>query len=287
VYQSAWLRRYHFSEFFTALFNNQPMGFWNPAVLTGDARRRGIEVRPVHLERSQAECVVEENHIRLGFAYVKGFGEAAIERLLQARDQHPFGDLVDLARRTRLSRRLLEQLVLAGACDHWGTPRRQLVWRLGKLRYAEETLPLQDKVQVDLPALSEAEAGGLEAQAVGLSTGRHVMAQLRPSLSPDILDAARIEHAPAGRRVTVAGLLVVRQQPYTAKGFVFLTLEDEFGLLNIVLRPKIAARYRRLLRTSSLITVSGIVERQGAVVNVVAVHLRQMDTTGNGANRPS
>ena len=273
VYQSAWLRKYHQAEFFTAIFNNSPMGFWSPAVLTGDARRHGINVLPVDIIRSQARCTVEDGNIRLGFNYVKRFGEEAIERLTTARQRQPFRSLGDLCRRTKLPRRLVENLVTAGALDAWGQ-RRQLIWQLGTLAWAEDMLPIDFSAEpATLPELSEAEAQGLEIGVVGLSTGRHVMAQLRPKLPPHILTTRSIDEAVAGRRVVVAGLLVIRQQPQTAKGFVFLTLEDEFGLFNIVVRPKIATRYRKLLHTTRLLSVSGTLERQGAITNVLATHI--------------
>jgi error-prone DNA polymerase len=276
VYQSAWLRKYHTREFCTALLNHQPMGFWSPAVLVGDARRHGIDVLPVHLKHSQAACVVEGDGIRLGFAYVKGWGAEAIARLLAVRDRVPLTDMTTLYRQTRLPKRLLENLVLAGACDHWGRQRRQLLWQLGKLRAVPAELPLPVAANVDLPDLSEALAGALEAQAVGFSTGRHVMARLRPQLPATILSSRDLATVKHGRKITVAGLLVVRQQPQTAQGFVFLTLEDEFGLINVVVRPKIYSRYRRLLATKTVLSVTGIVERQGKVINLLAVQIARL-----------
>jgi error-prone DNA polymerase len=273
VYQSAWLRKYHRVEFTTALLNHQPMGFWSPAVLTGDARRNGIDVLPVHLDHSQAVCTVEQGHIRLGFGYVRGFGAEAIERLIHIRKQIQLDDMATLYRQAHIPKRLLENLVLAGACDHWGVPRRKLLWQLGKLRDEPDALPLPDANNVTLPVLSESLASALETQAVGLSTGRHVMARIRPKLSPTIYTSKNLIDVKNGKRVDVAGLLVIRQQPQTAKGFVFLTLEDEFGLINVVVRPKIYTRYRRFVATKSLLRVSGIVETQGQVINVLALHI--------------
>lgn len=278
VYRSAWLRKHHYAAYFTTLFNNQPMGFWTPAVLTGDARRHGVTVLPVSLERSHANCVVEDGDIRLGFSYVKGFGEEAIARLVNARERHGLTNLKTLCQRTRLPKRLIEKLILAGACDHWGIPRRKLLWQLGKLRDDKNALPLADVDDgVRLPQLSEAQASILEAQAVGLSTGRHVMAQIRPNLPPTLQSSRDLAQLPTGKRVNVAGLLVIRQQPYTAKGFVFICIEDEFGLINVVLRPKVAERFRPILTTSRLLHVTGIVEKDGMVTNLIATFLKILD----------
>lgn len=273
VYESAWLRHYHPAPFFCALLNNQPMGFWTPAVLVGDARRCGLEVRPVDIRRSHGRCTLEEGHIRLGFNYVKGFGEAAIELLLTARGERRFSNLADLCRRTRLPRRLVEHLIIAGALDKWGS-RRDLLWRLGLLQIAEDELPLLfDDTGATLAPLTEAEQQAMELSMTGLSTGDHVLTHLRPSLPTAVLGSRALEQVPSGKRIQIGGLLVVHQAPYTAKGFRFLTLEDEDGLMNVVIRPKLYPTYRHILRTTSLLRVEGIVERQGPVVNVRATHL--------------
>ncbi|MCO5206200.1 MAG: DNA polymerase III subunit alpha [Anaerolineae bacterium] len=286
VYQSAWLRCYHPREFCAALLNHQPMGFWSPAVLVGDARRRGIDVLPVHLEYSQAGCVVAGDGIRLGFAYVNGFGEEAIARLLEVRAHALLNDMATLYRRTRLPKRLLENLVLAGACDHWGVPRRKLLWQLGKLRAVADELPLPVVAHVDLPELSEALAGALETEAIGFSTGRHVMARIRPTLPAAILSSQALAGVEHGKRVAVAGLLVIRQQPQTAKGFVFLTLEDEFGLINVVLRPKLVTQTKKWpfrpsfgLNHLGLLRVEGIVQRQANVINILATKISPLNLT--------
>jgi error-prone DNA polymerase len=185
IYHSAWLKRYYPAAFLCALLNNQPMGFWSPAVLTGDARPHGVEVRPVDIHRSQARSALEGVAVRLGFNRIDGFGEAAIARLVTARQAGgPFRDLADLCRRTRLPRRLVERLILAGALDGWDRPRRQVVWDLGQLRYRAEELPLTYPAQaVDLPPLSPAEALAWESGVLGLSTGEQVMQFYRPWLA--------------------------------------------------------------------------------------------------------
>jgi len=180
VYQSAWLKRYHPLAFYTALLNNQPMGFWSPAVVVNDARRHGIRILPVDVNRSQAKCTVEDGAIRLGLGYVDGLGEASLARLEEARRAGAFTGLSDFCRRTRLPRRVVENLILIGAMDDWRIPRRKLLWELGKLRYHEEELDLVLPDEgVELPPLSRAEELGAEYGVLGLSTGDHVMAIYR------------------------------------------------------------------------------------------------------------
>jgi error-prone DNA polymerase len=283
VYQSAWLKRYYPAPFLCALLNHQPLGFWSPAVLVGDARRRGLTVLPVDLQRSQAKCSLEGEAIRLGFNYVAGLGENGGARLVTARQTGPFRDLADLCRRTRLPRRLVEQLILAGALDGWGAPRRQLLWALGQLTYQAEELPLDYPAEaIDLPSLSAFETLAWERQVLGLpnGTGEHVLTSYRPWLvEQGILGSQDLARLPEGAAVRVAGLVVVHQSPLTAKGFHFLTLEDEAGLLDVIIRPAIYNRYRRLIRHEPLLIVAGQVQRQQGVVNILARQVMALPDT--------
>jgi error-prone DNA polymerase len=272
VYQSAWLKCYHPAAFFTALLNNQPMGFWSPAVLVGDARRHGLAVLPVDIHRSQTKCAVEGDGIRLGFDYVNGLGEASSARLEEIRQAGRFTSLADFCRRTRLARRLIERLIMAGAMDDWGTPRRKLLWELGQLQYQEDVLDLIFPSNgVNLPSLTTAEAMMLEHSVLGLSTGDHVMTFYRPWLTAQgILGSWELAEQLAGTQARIAGLVVVHQSPPTAKGFHFITLEDEAGLIDVIIRPQIYAQYRRLLRTVPLLIFEGVVQREDRVVNLLA-----------------
>jgi len=272
VYQSAWLKRYHPAAFLAALLNHQPMGFWSPAVLVGDAQRHGLTVLPVDIRCSQARCGLEGRDVRLGFNRVTGLGEAGISRLVAARQRSPFRTLADFCRRTHLPRRLVEHLILAGAMDEWGLPRRQLLWELGTLSYREEELDLDVPANdVTLPDLSRAEASALEHSVLGLSTGEHIMTFYRDWLTGQgILGSVSLKQQLDGAQVKVAGLVVVHQAPPTAKGFHFFTLEDEDGLLDIVVRPQVYTRYRQIWRTASLLIVTGTVQWGEGVVNLLA-----------------
>jgi error-prone DNA polymerase len=279
VYQSAWLKCYYPAAFYTALLNNQPMGFWSPAVLVGDARRHGIRILPVDIQRSQARGKVEEMGIRLGLNYVHGLGEAGITRLEEARSAGAFDTLADFCRRTRLPRSAVENLILAGAMDGWGMPRRQLLWQLGRLHYHQEELDLVFPDEgVALPPLSLAEAMAAEYGMLGLSTGDHVMTLYRPWLvRHGILSSRELETSTDGGRVRAAGLVVMHQAPPTAKGHHFITLEDEEGLINVIVRPKIYTGYRHILHTAPLLIVEGMVQRRDSVVNLLALRVTALD----------
>ena len=272
VYQSAWLKCYYPAAFYVALLNNQPMGFWSPAVLVGDARRRAIRVLPVDIQRSQAKCVVVGDSIRLGLNYVKGLGAASITRLEAAKKTKAFGGLRDFCRRTRLPRRVVENLILAGAMDGWAVARRRLLWELGKLRYHEEELDLVlPDDGLELPPLSQAEAMAAEYDLLGIFSGDHVMTLYRPWLARQgILDSQGLRTVPDGRWVRVAGWVVVHQAPPTAKGHHFITLEDELGLIDIILRPQVYTRHQRILHTARLLLIDGRVQSKGGVINILA-----------------
>ncbi|MCB0163879.1 MAG: error-prone DNA polymerase [Anaerolineae bacterium] len=271
VYQSAWLKHYHPAAFYCGLMNNQPMGFWNPAVLVGDARRHGIEVLPVEIYRSRGRCTIEHGALRLGFNYVDGFGEVIIDRLEAARQHGSFTKLADFCRRTRLPQRLIERLILAGAFDAWSIPRRKLLWELGQLHYKVEELDFIFATDgVDLPEPSRVETTTMERSVLGLSTGEHVMTFYRPWLiEHGILGSWELIEQTNGRRVRVAGLVVVHQAPPTAKGFHFITLEDQAGLIDTIFRPQIYARYKNILRRASLLVIEGIVQREENVTNLL------------------
>ncbi|MCI0398545.1 MAG: error-prone DNA polymerase [Chloroflexi bacterium] len=279
VYQSAWLKHYHFVPFYTALLNNQPMGFWTPAVLVNECRRRGVPVLPVDLQSSQARCAVEEEGIRLGFNYVKGLGEGLVSTVIKERERAPFASLADFCGRTRLRRTVVERLILAGAMDGWAIPRRHLLWELGTLEYQEEMLDLVFPADdVALPPLSPAEAMLAEYEALGLSTGDHVMAFCRPWLaSQGVLDSEQLAACADGQRVRTAGLVVVHQSPPTARGHHFLCLEDSEGMVNVIIRPQVYEQHRQLLYTARLLIVEGVVQQKDDVINVLATSCYELN----------
>lgn len=276
VYQSAWLKKYHPHAFYTALLNNQPMGFWNAAVLVNELRRQGIPVLPVDIHYSQPKCSLEKKGIRLGLNYVKGIREAKIDRILYEREQRPFTSLADFCQRTKINRQLTENLLMSGAMDSWGLPRRQLLWELGTLQDQENSLDLHFSLEeVSLPSLSTAEAMLAEQSVLGLSPGDHIMTLYRAELKKHhILGSLELTGVPDGQWVQVAGLLVVHQSPPTAKEFHFLTLEDEAGMMNVIVNPQVYGRYRHIIRSERLLLVKGEVQQQAGVTNLLAEYVR-------------
>lgn len=278
VYQSAWLRYHYPAAFYTALLNNQPMGFWTPAVLVNDARRRGIRVLPVDVNVSREKCAVENGGIRLGFTYVDGVGNQAALRVERARRAGLFTSLKDFCQRTRLARRLVENLILAGAMDAWNVPRRTLLWDLGLIPTDSNELALDySTAPVMLPEQSRAEALSTEVEVLGLALSDHPTALYRQRLTKlRILTSLDLSACSNKQPVKVAGMTVVHQAPPTAKGFHFITLEDEHGLMNIIVRPAIYRRFKRIIREQPLLIVEGYIERQEGVVNVVAEAFRPL-----------
>lgn len=272
VYQSAWLKKYQPAAFYTALLNNQPMGFWNAAVLVNELRRQGIQVLSVDIHHSQTRCSIEKDGIRLGFNYVKRLSEDQISTILETRAEQPFTTLLDFCRRTRIHRHAVENLIMSGAMDSWGIPRRQLFWELGTLHYQEDELDLRFSHEaISLPALSPAEAMLAEQEVLGLSPGDHIMTLYRHLLNEKrILGSRALGSCSNGLQALVAGLLVVHQSPPTAKGFHFLTLEDEDGMINVVVNPRIYNRYHQTVRESRLLIVGGDVQQEGGVTNLLA-----------------
>jgi error-prone DNA polymerase len=302
VYQSAWLKRYHPVPFYVALLNHQPMGFWSPAVLLNDARRHGIAVLPASINASAAGYVPEGHgapalapdealrseatggrsagaSVRIGLATVQGVGPSGAERIVAARAGRPFASLLDFCHRTRLPRRLVENLIVAGALDGIdggkegkrgkGEGRRGLLWQLGMLDYEEETLlggQEPEAAPLELPPLAPLEAMAGELRVMGVSAGPHVMAHHRAAMQQaGVLSSRELARCHEGALVWVAGQVTVVQSPPTAKGFMFVTLEDEFGMVNVIVAPDVVARYRRVWRRTPLLAVRGSVQRQGPV----------------------
>jgi error-prone DNA polymerase len=277
AYQSAWLKHYYPAEFYCALLNNQPMGFYTPEVIVGDAKRHGVKILPVDVNRSDELCTIEDSSLRLGFRYVKEMGEAAVARLKRARSQAPFTSLRDFYLRSGLSREAIENLVLAGAMDCFGKPKRELLWELGileRLGRHSMMLDLPEEYQVPLPGMTELEEVAAEYKVQGLSARLHPMQVIRNSISRDgVMKSSEVVSLFPGTRVRAAGYVVCRQAPRTAKGHVFLTLEDEDGLLNVVLKPAVYQKYRYVARVEPLIAVEGVLQKKEGIANVVAERL--------------
>ncbi len=281
AYQSTWLRHHHPREFLAALLNAQPMGFYPPASLVRDAQRRGVEVRPVDVNRSAAKCALEDDAVRIGLEYVQSLGEPGAASVVEERERRgPFEGVRELAQRVELDRDRLEALVASGACDEFGE-RRRLLWELG-LAFRPATVPgsggeaRQLTLSLDptaatpeLPEQTPWERMLADYRLTSLSVGTHPLALLRPLLAEEVVSSRDLEDRPHGGRIAVAGLAVARQRPSTANGVVFMLLEDEFGQVNLIVPPPVYQRFRPLVRAEPLVLARGRFERVGRNQNVL------------------
>jgi error-prone DNA polymerase len=282
AYQTLYLKAHFPAEFYCALLNHQPLGFYIPEVVMGDAQRHGVPILRPDVNRSQDACTLEASPptrdaapaslaIRLGLRYVHGLGEAFLERITERRGEHPYRDLRDFCRRTCLPRPVAENLIRAGALDSLGQKRRDLLWALGGLAYHEDGLDIAVPLDVvTLPPLRRKERLGWEYELMGVAPGEHVMQLYRGRLRRQgVLSKGELEEREDGETVRVAGWVVVRQRPPTAKGHVFITLEDEDGLVNLIVRPGVYEQYRRVLRNAPLLWAQGRLQRQGHAMSVL------------------
>jgi error-prone DNA polymerase len=280
AYQSAWLRHHHPAEFLCALLNAQPMGFYPPSSLIRDGQRRGVEVLPPDVNRSEAKCTLQGDKVRIGLAYVKGVGEEPAEALVAERADGAFRNVQDLANRAPLDRPALETLVVSGACDSFGWPRRQLLWRLGLAPRSvsagaggterQLALPLEPTTEIpELPQESPWELMLADYRTTALSVGTHPLELLRPHLPSEVASSLELAELPHGERVTVAGLAIARQRPATANGVVFMLLEDEHGQINLIVPPPVYERHRAAIRAEPLLLARGRFESNGRNRNVV------------------
>jgi error-prone DNA polymerase len=290
AYQSAWLRHHYAAEFLCSLLNAQPMGFYPPATLVRDGQRRGVETRPPDVNISAGKCVVEEAAVRIGLDYVNGIGEDDAEAVVAERDRAgSFASVRELAQRTQLSAHGLETLIVSGACDCFGMPRRQLLWQLG-LVPREQTVPGSggDEKQLALPLEPTAATPDLPEPTVwermladyrttNLSVGVHPMELLRAHLPDGVLSSRELETAPNRAQVAVAGMAVARQRPATANGVVFMLIEDEFGAVNLIVPPTVYDRHRAIVRGEPLLLARGRFERIARNQNVL---VRSLETLG-------
>ncbi|MBU6333216.1 MAG: DNA polymerase III subunit alpha [Chloroflexi bacterium] len=289
VYQSAWLRRHHPAALLTALLNHQPMGFWPPDVLVRDARRRGIAVAPIDIDHSAGRSTLRDGTVRLGLRHVVGLGHDGAERLVAARAARPFTDLADCCRRSRLPRQVIAGLIRAGAFDQREPRRRQLLWHLGTLSYDEDALDLESPTSA--PELDEPDAAELyrwQMAASGVSVAAHPLARQRVVLAArGYCSSATLAQHRAGDPVRLVGTLVVHQAPPTARGTQFLTLEDEFGMVNVIVRPTLAQGLRERLAGATTLLVVGTVQRERATVTLLAQYIRRWSAACPGTSPAS
>ncbi len=296
AYASAWMKCHHPEVFCAALINSQPMGFYAPAQIVRDAREHGVEVRPVCINASRWDCTLEPTDeegrlaVRLGLRMVKGLDNKEMGDFLAARGEAPFASVDDLWRRTELASDTLVRLAEADAFrPSLGLSRREALWTIRGLR--DESLPLfsaaAEREAAALPELTEPvvalrpmATGGEVVEdygRVGLTLRAHPVSFLRESLAHRRLlscaDATRLRDR---QKVETAGIVLVRQQPGSAKGVIFVTIEDETGIANLVVWRKVFLAYRPIVMGAPMIGVKGYIQREGEVVHIVVQHLTDL-----------
>lgn len=273
AYATAYLKRHYPAEFLCAILNSQPMGFYSPATLIHDARHHGVEVLPVDVAVSEWEYTMEGGAVRMGLCYVKRLGEADGARILEARAERPFDDHADFIRRVRLARDRVDALGAAGAFGSLGRDRRHALWDGRKLvQQRDEPLELCERERNSaLPGLDFAETLMWDYQTTDVSPRGHPLEPVRDQLARRGLPTAEAVRAlPGGHKVRYAGAVISRQRPGTAKGVVFLTLEDETGFVNVVIWADVWKRHAWTVKTATLLGVSGKVQSEDGVVHVIA-----------------
>jgi error-prone DNA polymerase len=305
AYQSTWLRVHYGPEFLCSLLNEQPMGFYPPDALVHEAQRRGIEVLGPDVNRSRVECSVEtadgrkqkapENHtpvcelvsnltVRIGLGYVNGLREEDAKRVAEERDRGgSYRGLADLASRSGVGRDALRQLGWARACESLDGSRRQVLWRLGVAAGASRpragvqlALPLEVPAAPSLRGQTPWERVVADYASFGIALEDHPMALLREELPASVASSADLDRVRDGDPFEVAGMVVARQRPATARGVVFMLLEDELGTVNVIVPPPVYERHRLVVRTASFVRLTGRLERREGTLNVVASGLASL-----------
>jgi len=295
AYQSSWLRCHYPAEFLCALLNAQPMGFYPPATLVRDAQRRGVEVLPPDVNLSEAKCVVQAGAVRMGIEFVTAVGEDDAEALVEERDRGgPFLDIRDLAQRAPLRRESLQTLIESGACAAFGEEARPLIWEAGLAPRSTSVpgsggearqlaLPLEPTVATpELPEATDWERMLADYRTTSVSVGTHPLELLRPHLPDNVLSSHDLSLTLDRAQVAVAGMVVARQRPSTAKGVVFMLLEDELGQMNLIVPPQVYEQFRPVVRAEKLVLARGRFERQGRNQNVL---VREIETLAPLARR--
>jgi error-prone DNA polymerase len=296
AYQSCWLKYYYPTEFLCALLNNQPMGFYPAHVLINDAKRHGVRIFAPDVNQSGVRCAVEDrNGIRIGLAYVKSLSGDAARRIVIEREANgPYQSLADFIRRCPIGPDAIENLIAVGAFDRFGLGRREALWQvglfipskrfgIGKKRPADVrgrqislALPVEQDM-VSLKPMGAWEQMEADYAVLGLSARYHPLGLLRSRLPGHFVTTTDINTLPNGQIIEIAGLIVCRQRPGTAKGVQFLLLEDELGLVNVVVQPWLYEERRLTVRGEPFLVITGELQHQGGAINVVARDIVPLD----------
>jgi error-prone DNA polymerase len=294
-YDTAWLKRYYPAHYTVGVLNNQPMGFYSPAVVINDAKRHGIAVLPIDVNESAWEhdtrWIDDAWAIRLGLRQVKGIDERARETLERERANGPYTSVRDFVARTGLGEQVVERLINIGAFDWTDTPRRELLWQLrttlADADPAKPALGLTDDAQraigASLPPMTASEKVAADYRDTGVSPHIHAVELFRERLTArGVITVGEAARRRDRSQIRLAGLAVSIQHPMTAKNFVFIALEDETGMINVTLRPQVYQAHRALLHRHPLLVIDGRLQVEGAVLNVIAQRLRSVDEALDG-----
>ena len=285
VYTSSWLKCHEPEAFLAGLLNSQPLGFYSPSQLVQDAQRHGVKVLPVDVTVSGWDSTLETIEdaerpaVRLGLSLLRGMKDNAAERIENSRAVRPFRSVHDLARRAQLDRHDLHVLADANALAALAGNRREALWHSVAAVPDKDMLAIaavQDETP-ELGAPSESNEIVADYRSVGLTLGRHPLQLLRPQLLANrLMPASTLRSYPNGRLARACGIVTVRQRPGTAKGVIFVTIEDETGNVNVIVWPALLERQRKEVLGASLLAVYGVWQREGEVQHLVAHHLVDM-----------
>lgn len=298
VYASCYLKCHYPAAFCCALLNSQPMGFYAPAQLVTDAKEHGVAIHPVDINRSDWECSLQPDPnrrgpaIRLGLGTVRGLRVDAAEKIIAARTQNgPFHDVDDLARRSGVGQAVISLLADADALSSIAGDRRAAIWQSLGQDTAPDAAPLfagvddEEAVPDELIAMSPLEEVYADYNTTGLSLKAHPMSFVRDELNAmRCSTAAQLPELRDGRHIRVAGLVLLRQRPGTAKGITFVTLEDETGSINLVIFPKVWERFFKVAQTSNAWLVDGKLENKSGVIHVITGRITDLSSEVNGLN---
>ncbi|MGE5127769.1 MAG: DNA polymerase III subunit alpha [Betaproteobacteria bacterium] len=276
AYASAYLKAHHGAAFACALLNNQPMGFYHPLTLVKDAQRHGVRFRPIDVTRSGFDCSLEDDAVRLGLCYVRGLRAEAARRIAAERERAPFASLQEFVDRTGLRRDEQRALAEAGALNAFGLTRRSALWQVEKAGRPRGPLFREEEPGPQAAPVPEMDLGERLASDLlltGVTTGTHPLHLFREAFAArGVRRAMDLPALGDGARVRVAGAVICRQRPGTAAGFLFLTLEDETGLVNVIVRPDLFRSERALLVAEPVLEVDGVLQaRDGLSVRAYAV----------------
>ncbi len=280
AYASAYLKCHYLAAFTAALLNNQPMGFYHPSILIKDAQRHGLRVLPVDVTKSDWLCTLELHAaqlcLRLGFRYVRGMRQPPAEAMVRARRDSPFTSIDDLALRVpELRKDEMKMLAEVGALNPLQhIHRRDALWMAERaVRPVGPLLETLEAVegQSPLARMTVEERLASDFRGTGVTIGKHPMAYRRPEMQAlGVTPAARLAQVPHGRLVRIAGSVIVRQRPGTAKGFVFLSMEDETGVMNAIIEPGIYDRHKLAVVGERFLLIDGVLQNQDGVISVKA-----------------